>query len=62
MIYVDNAATTMLEPEVLEKMMPYLTNYYGNASSIYRFGQEAKEVVNESRETIAKCLNADTKE
>ena len=62
MIYVDNAATTMLEPEVLEKMMPYLTNQYGNASSIYRFGQEAKEVVNESRETIAKCLNADTKE
>ena len=62
MIYVDNAATTMLEPEVLEKMMPYLTDNYGNASSIYRFGQEAKEVVNESRETIAKCLNADTKE
>ena len=62
MIYVDNAATTMLEPEVLEKMMPYLTEFYGNASSIYRFGQEAKEVVNKSRETIAKCLNADAKE
>ena len=62
MIYVDNAATTMLEPEVLEKMMPYLTEYYGNASSIYRFGQEAREVVNESRETIAKCLNSDAKE
>lgn len=62
MIYADNAATTKLEPEVLEKMMPYLTDYYGNASSIYRFGQEAREIVNESRETIAKCLNADTKE
>ncbi len=62
MIYVDNAATTMLEPKVLEKMMPYLTEFYGNASSIYSFGQEAKEVVNESRETIAKCLNADAKE
>ncbi|MBQ7953948.1 MAG: cysteine desulfurase NifS [Clostridia bacterium] len=62
MIYVDNAATTMLEPKVLEKMMPYLTEFYGNASSIYRFGQEAKEVVSESRETIAKCLNADVKE
>lgn len=62
MIYVDNAATTMLEPEVLEKMMPYLTEFYGNASSIYRFGQEAKEVVTEARETIAKCLNADAKE
>ena len=62
MIYVDNAATTMLEQKVLEKMMPYLTEYYGNASSIYTFGQQAKEVVNESRETIAKCLNADAKE
>lgn len=62
MIYVDNAATTKLEPEVLEKMMPYLTDYYGNASSIYRFGQEAKEAVNEARNTIAKCLNADDKE
>lgn len=62
MIYVDNAATTMLEPEVLEKMMPYLTEFYGNASSIYSFGQKAREVVNESRETIAKCLNADAKE
>ena len=62
MIYVDNAATTMLEPEVLEKMMPYLTQFYGNASSIYRFGQKSKEVVNESREIIAKCLNADAKE
>ena len=62
MIYVDNAATTMLEPKVLEKMMPYLTEYYGNASSIYTFGQKAREVVNQSRETIAKCLNADAKE
>ncbi len=62
MIYVDNAATTMLEPEVLEKMVPYLTEFYGNASSIYSFGQKSKEVVNESREIIAKCLNADAKE
>ena len=58
MIYVDNAATTMLEPKVLEKMMPYLTDNYGNASSIYQCGQEAKDAVTEARATVAKCLNA----
>ena len=58
MIYVDNAATTMLEPEVLEKMMPYLTEFYGNASSIYKAGQLAKEAVNNSRQIVAECLNA----
>lgn len=62
MIYVDNAATTMLEPEVLKKMMPYLTDNYGNASSIYKFGQKAKEAVTNSRETVAKCLNANSDE
>lgn len=62
MIYVDNAATTMLEPEVLEKMMPYLTENYGNASSIYKFGQKAKEAVTEARAKVAELLNADAGE
>lgn len=58
MIYVDNAATTMLEPKVLEKMMPYLTEFYGNASSIYKSGQLAKETVENARSVVAECLNA----
>lgn len=58
MIYVDNAATTMLEPKVLEKMMPYLTEFYGNASSIYKPGQLAKEAVENARSVVAECLNA----
>ena len=62
MIYVDNAATTMLEPKVLEKMMPYLTDNYGNASSIYQCGQEAKDAVTKARTTVAECLNAEVGE
>ncbi len=62
MIYVDNAATTKLEPEVLNDMMPYLTEEYGNASSVYSVGQSAKEAVESARETFAKCLGADSKE
>ena len=41
-VYMDNAATTSLAPEVLEQMMPYLTNIYGNPSSVHSFGREAK--------------------
>lgn len=62
MIYVDNAATTMLEPKVLRDMMPYLTENYGNASSIYQIGQRAKEAVNKARADVAKCLGAKEKE
>ena len=43
-IYADNSATTALAPSVLEKMMPYLTEVYGNPSSLYRIGGKAKEV------------------
>ena len=62
MIYVDNAATTMLEPKVLEDMMPYLTENYGNASSIYTIGQKAKEAVNKARADVARCLGANERE
>ena len=58
MIYVDNAATTMLEPEVLEKMMPYLTTVYGNPSSLYQTGAKAKEAVENAREKIANLIGA----
>ncbi len=57
-IYADNSATTKLAPEVLDKMMPYLTTYYGNPSSLYRVGGKAKEAVEKSRVNIAKNLGA----
>ena len=57
-IYADNSATTALAPSVLEKMMPYLTEVYGNPSSLYRIGGKAKEAVEKSRANIAKNLGA----
>ena len=57
-IYADNSATTALAPAVLEKMMPYFTEVYGNPSSLYRIGGKAKEAVEKARENIAKNLGA----
>ncbi len=57
-IYFDNAATTNLDPEVLESMMPYLTEKYGNPSSIYSYGRETKIAVETARKAVAKHLNA----
>lgn len=57
-IYADNAATTKLSPKVLEQMMPYLTEYYGNPSSLYSVGGQAKKAVETARQDIAQCLNA----
>ena len=57
LIYVDNAATTRILPEVLDKMMPYLTEQYGNPSSLYSFGQNARQAIDEARDTVAKYLN-----
>ena len=56
-IYADNAATTRLLPQVLDKMLPYLTEEYGNPSSLYSFGQTAREAVDAARAAIAACLN-----
>lgn len=56
MIYMDNAATTALSREALQEMLPYLTECYGNASSIYRFGQRARKAVEDSRRRIASLL------
>ena len=61
-VYADNAATTCVSKTALDAMMPYLTEFYGNPSSLYAFGQKAAEALTASRETIAACLNADSKE
>jgi cysteine desulfurase len=57
-IYLDNSATTQIDPEVLEAMMPYLTEAYGNASSIHHFGQTARAAVDKARHQVAALLNA----
>ena len=57
-IYLDNAATTALDPLVLEAMMPYLTSRFGNPSSIYSYGRESRMGIENSRKTVAKLLNA----
>lgn len=62
MIYLDNAATTRTAPEVVEAMMPYFTEYYGNAGSIYKLGNESKKALMRARETIASTLGAETNE
>lgn len=62
MIYLDNAATTRTAPEVVEAMLPYFTEYYGNAGSIYRLGSESRKAVTQAREAIASTLGAETNE
>ena len=62
MIYLDNAATTALSESVRNAMEPYFSTYYGNPSSIYRFGQEARKAVEESRQSIAALLRVSPRE
>ena len=57
-VYFDNSATTKIDEEVLKEMMPYLIENYGNASSIYKLGRISKKAIEESREKIAKSINA----
>ena len=61
-IYADNAATTKLKPEVLDKMMPYLTEEYGNPSSVYSLSRATKNAIEEAREKVARAFNAEPKE
>lgn len=57
-IYLDNAATTALDPQVLEAMMPYLTQKFGNPSSIYSYGRETRLAIETARKSVARILNA----
>lgn len=61
-IYLDNAATTKTAPEVVDAMLPYFTELYGNASTIYELGGSSKKAMNEARETIADILGAQENE
>src|ERR1700733_12185222 len=57
-IYFDNAATTSLDPIVLESMMPYLTGKFGNPSSIYSYGRESRLAIETARKSVGKILHA----
>ncbi len=61
-VYLDNAATTPLDKQVLEEMMPYLTEHFGNPSSIHAYGRKAKSAIEKARKTVARYLNASTSE
>ena len=61
-IYLDNAATTKVAPEVLDAMLPYFTEHYGNPSSVYSFSAGNKEAITKQRETIAEALGASKEE
>jgi cysteine desulfurase len=61
-IYLDYAATTPLDPRVLEAMMPYMTEHFGNPNSIHSFGREARRAIDEAREKIAQLLNCQPSE
>ena len=57
-IYFDNAATTPLDADVLDAMMPYLTEKFGNPSTIYSYGRESRLAVENARKSVAGILNA----
>jgi len=62
MIYLDNAATTRMKPEVRSAMQPFLEEEYGNASSLHAAGRRARRALEDARETVAACLGADPRE
>ncbi len=62
LIYLDNAATTQVYPQVLDAMLPFFTEHYGNPSAIYSFANEAKKAVDQSRSTIADLIGAQSDE
>ena len=61
-IYADNAATTRMSRTAIDAMIPYMENVYGNPSSLYSIGQEAKEALEQAREEVAAVINADPRE
>ena len=56
-VYFDNAATTPLAPEVIDAMLPYMQNYFGNPSAIHSFGRETRAAIEKARKSVAKYLN-----
>ena len=62
MIYADNAATTQMCPAAIEAMTKCMTENYGNPSSLYAYGQQAREILDDARERIAKCLGCNARE
>ena len=58
-VYADNAATTAVSPAVLDAMLPFYKELYGNPSSLYSLGNAAKKPLEEAREKVARCLGAD---
>ncbi|MBD3290568.1 cysteine desulfurase NifS [candidate division KSB1 bacterium] len=61
-VYLDHSATTPVEPQVVDVMIPYLKDKFGNASSIHSFGREAKVALEDAREAIARFINAEARE
>ena len=61
-VYADNAATTPIHADVLNKMMPFLTTEYGNASTLYRLGQSSHKALENARQEVALLMNADPSE
>jgi len=57
-LYMDYSATTPVKQEVVDAMLPYFTEYFGNASSFHTFGREAKEALDKAREQVADLINA----
>jgi cysteine desulfurase len=57
-VYLDNAATTQLDPEVLDAMLPVMKEYHGNPSSIHAYGRQARALIEQARKTVAKLINA----
>ena len=55
-IYLDHAGTTAMDPRVLEAMLPYFTNYFGNPSSVHMVGQEARRALDNARDKVSKVL------
>src|SRR5713226_8363062 len=62
MVYLDHSATTPLDPEVLQAMMPYLTEEFGNASSVYGLGQRARQAIDQARDEVAAFYGVVAKE
>jgi len=61
-VYMDYAATTYTKPEVLEEMLPYFTQYFGNPSSIYSIARDTRKAIDKARERVAKAINASREE